>query len=78
MHVDNKLRYYGDTDTNKKRIRINKSKSKRTRELGDSILHEQLHAEHPLMHERHIQRLATKRWGSLSRKQKSKLYNLTK
>ena len=46
--VDNKMHAYGETDLEKKTIRINKSKKKNSPgDVADTILHEKLHILHP-------------------------------
>lgn len=50
VKVDNKMKWFGDTDTEKKIIRINKKKSLKhggKAELKDTIFHEKYHAAHP-------------------------------
>lgn len=74
--VDNKMRSYGDTDLERKVIRINKSKKKNKRgDIIDTILHEELHAKHPRMHENTIKKMVKKKLTTISEKQKQKLYN---
>lgn len=79
--VDNKMKCYGETDLEKKTIRINKKKSKdsdkrmKTRgEVLDTIVHEELHASHPKMHERTVRKHTRPVMSKLSHKQKSVLY----
>ena len=74
--VDNKMRWYGDTDTTKKVIRINKKKSKKAGrgELLNTIVHEELHAKHPRMKERGVIKKSTTVTNKMSREQKAKLY----
>ncbi len=76
--VDNKMRAYGDTDLEKKVIRINKKKAKlkgRKGELLDSIMHEENHRIHPKMHEKNVRKLTKKNVNKMGKKQKQKLYN---
>jgi hypothetical protein len=74
--VDNKMKWYGNTDTKKKVIRINKKKSKRAGkgELIDSIMHEEVHAKHPRMKEKSVERKTTRVVKAASRKKKARLY----
>lgn len=75
------MRWFGDTDIKKKVIRVNVKKSKKTKRKGevlDSIAHETLHARHPKKSEQNIRTLTTKTITKLNKKQKSKLYQLTK
>lgn len=77
--VDNKARVFGDTDLDKKVIRINKKKSKKEGDRGevlDTIVHEVSHAKHPRMHEKTV-RVHTKRLvKKLNRKQKKSYYSM--
>jgi len=88
---DNKMKWFGDTDTTKKIIRINIKKSKQTGkkrgmlgrkvrngEVLDTILHETLHAKHPKKSEREITKLTPKVSKKLSKRSKNKLYGLIK
>ena len=56
--VDNKMRWYGETDETKKLIKINKSKKKNTKpgDIIDTIVHEEMHAVHPQMHEKTVRK----------------------
>jgi len=50
VKVDNKMKWFGDTDVDKKIIRINKKKSIKHgghMELKDTVFHEKYHAAHP-------------------------------
>lgn len=58
--VDNRMRWQGDTDLEKKVIRVNKVKSKRKSSIIDTMVHEEMHAKHPQMYERTV---ATKTKG---------------
>lgn len=86
--VDNKLKSaYGETNTETKTIRINKKAHKRmdlkrinrnpngTESLVDTIVHEEMHANHPKMHERTVRKKAKKVVQRLSQKQKSTIRN---
>lgn len=74
--VDNKMKYYGDTDTQKKVIRINKKKSMKAGkgELLDTIVHEEQHAKHPMMKEKTVRRKTAGVVKKMTKKQKSKMY----
>ena len=79
--VNNKLRYFGETDLEKRTIVINKSKhtlKKSKKDIEDSLLdtliHEELHMEHPTMSEKNIIKLTKKTLKTLSKKKKKKLY----
>ena len=74
--VDNKMRAYGETNYKKRTIRVNKKKSKKTRELLDSIIHEELHARHPRMHERTVRGRARTKAKRMSAKSKRRMYAL--
>ena len=86
--VDNKLRgAYGETDTDKKVIRINKERHRKnvtrynknpdgTESLIDSIVHEEDHADAPKKHEKTVYKDAKKKVERMSVKQKQKLYRL--
>ena len=76
--VDNKMHGYGETDLEKKKIRINKSKKKNKEkgEILDTIVHEVHHVNHPKMHEKNIRKLSKKSIKHMTRKQKQKKYSL--
>lgn len=59
VKVDNNMRDFGETDLEKKTIRINRKKSLKKgghKELKDTLIHEKLHAKHPKMHEKTVRR----------------------
>lgn len=73
--IDNKMRgAYGETDFDKKLIRINKKRhakgkvhDKRTKKnkngsasMIDTIVHEEMHMKHPKMHEKTVRKLTPK------------------
>jgi len=70
---DNKMRDYGDTDWNKRVIRVNKSK-KKNKKRGDiinTIVHEERHVKHPKEHEKTVRKktkLSVKRMNSKTKK----------
>lgn len=77
VKVDNKMPYFGETDTSKHLIRINKRKAKATHQKGelfDSIYHEVAHSKHPRMKEKTIQALTERNTKYASKKTKAKLY----
>lgn len=79
--TDNKMRAYGDTDLGKKVIRINKDKAKKRNRPGevlDTIVHEAMHAKHPMMHEYTVRRKTKKLMKKLNKKQKRGYYKLVK
>jgi acetyl-CoA carboxylase alpha subunit len=76
-YVDNRSKWQGDTDVEKGVIRINKKKSKKKSSVIDTIVHEEMHAKHPKMHEKTVKR---KTWEALKlkkmgKKAKRKLYS---
>lgn len=76
--VDNKMHSYGETDYNKKVVRINKSKKKNKKpgDILDTIVHEKMHIQHPKMHERTVMKKTKKVIKSMPRKVKNKHYGL--
>jgi hypothetical protein len=78
--VDNKMPYFGETDLQKKTIRINKSKKKNKNrgDVIDTIVHEKEHILHPKKYERNIRKSTAKKLQKMTRKQKQKHYNLFK
>lgn len=90
---DNKLRVFGETDLDKKVIRINKKKSRSVKpgkkvrmlnrkgksgELLDTIKHELLHVDHPKAKEKTIRKMTERATKRMSKKEKGRLYNLVK
>lgn len=77
VKIDDKMKYFGDTDFDKKLIRVNKTMN-RTKgsqgELLDTIVHEESHVNHPKMKEKNIQKLAGKLTKKMSHKSKEKAY----
>lgn len=76
--ADNSMKGFGETDLDKKVIKINKArnkKSKQTGELIDSIFHETLHAKHPNASESTIINKTKIGLKRMSKKSKQKLYN---
>lgn len=86
---DKKGEFYGFTDLNKKTITINKSFHKKkgihgpgisknkngTAKILDTIVHEEMHAAHPKMHEKTVRKLTPKKVKRLTKKAKKKLYS---
>jgi len=75
------MRAYGDIDLNKRIIQINKRKAKKSKvpgELINSIQHEKEHATHPKWSEKKVKTATEKSISKMSKKSKSKLYNLLK
>jgi hypothetical protein len=75
--VDNKMRWHGDIDDEKKIIRVNKSpsKNKKPGEILNTIVHEEMHKIHPQMYEKNIKKETKHKIGSMRQKEKNKLYN---
>jgi hypothetical protein len=75
--VDNKMHAYGETDIEKKTIRINKNKKKnKPGDILDTIIHEKQHIVHPKMSERNIRRLTKQVKKTMSPITKKKHYSL--
>ncbi len=75
------MRAYGDTDTEKRLIRINVKKSKKSGNRGEvlnTIIHETEHAKHPRLGERQTYKRTARLEKRLSRRKKQKYYNLIK
>jgi len=75
--INNKMHSYGDIDWNKREIRINKNKSRKTKGgIVDTIQHEEIHRIHPKMGERAVKRKTSKDIKHMSSKQKSHLFSM--
>lgn len=74
--VDSKMKWYGETDLDKKVIRINKKKAKKPGELIDSIVHETYHKDHPGASEKETIRMTKILVKKMNAKKKQRLYNL--
>lgn len=76
--VDNKMRDFGDIDYKKNIIRINKSKKKNTKrgDILNTIVHEEIHKNHPQKHEKTARKDTVKKIKKMSKKEKIKKYNL--
>ncbi len=86
--VDNKLKYYGETDDKKRTVRINKKLSKthpthkrsitkgakKYPEVLDTIIHELHHEKHPKATEKATYKATHKKIRKIGKKSKSKLY----
>ena len=77
--ISHKLRgRLGEVDLDKKIIRINKNKAKREGgrgEITSTMIHEELHAKHPKMKEKTVQKKEKQLMKSMSAKQKQSLRN---
>lgn len=80
VKIDNKMRAFGDTDFQKKLIRINKRKSLKSGpgELLDTIKHELTHAKHPKMGEKRVRSVTETVLKRATTRQKSRLYGMIK
>lgn len=82
VKVNNKLKFFGDTDTKKKVIQINVKKSKRMRrrgELLDTLNHERLHAKFPHRDDgKKFDKMVNRSDARLGKKSKQQLYSLIK
>lgn len=76
--VDNKMKWQGDTDLEKKVIRVNKAKSKKKSTVIDTIYHEEYHAKHPKATEKKTYSATKKAMKKLNAKQKNRYYQLYK
>lgn len=70
------MKHFGETDYEKKVIRINKNKAKKVGpgELLDTIVHEETHKGNPNLKENSIRKKAMKKIQHMTPKQKSKMY----
>jgi len=81
--VDNKLKgAYGETDFEKKTVRVNKKRhkgklskgfSKKEGSLINTMVHEDLHVKHPKMAEKKVRKVAKKKVEKMGAKAKAKL-----
>jgi hypothetical protein len=77
--TDNKMHAFGDTDLDKKVIRVNKKKSKKDGGKGevlDTIVHETAHAKHPKMKEKNIRKHTKRLIKKLNKRHKKSYYSL--
>ena len=58
-----------------KRIKSDKSLPKKSRTMIDTIVHEEMHARHPKMHERTVRKLTPRRVSKMTAQQKAKHYS---
>jgi len=74
---DKRMRWSGDIDYEKKIIRVNpsKKKNKKPGDILDTIIHEETHRLHPKMWEKTVRKETKHKIGSMSQKQKNKLYS---
>lgn len=83
--IDNKMRgAYGETDLDKKVIRVNAKKHKKKSTHGiakqdntiiNTMVHEDLHRKHPRMSERMVRKLARQKVATMGVVQKQRLRN---
>ncbi len=73
---DDKMRWQGDTDTEKKVIRVNVKKSKKKSTVIDTVAHELYHARHPKATEKETYKKTPIIVKGLSPAEKKKLYRL--
>lgn len=75
--VDNKIKYFGETDTTKRIIRVNKSKKKNRRgDVLNTIVHEEMHAHNPKMSEKQVVSKTKQKIARMLKKQKNRYYQL--
>lgn len=75
--VDNKMKCYGDIDDKKKVIRIRKKPFKTGKwkkdEVINTVVHEEMHKNHPKMHEKTVHKNTNKILKKLSADYKRKI-----
>lgn len=89
--VDNKMKWSGETDTDKGVVKINKTRSrhkagktikysgkKYKTSIIDTIVHEKMHVDHPKMHEKTVYKKTPMMVKGLTPQEKAKLYKLVK
>jgi hypothetical protein len=75
--VSNKMKDFGETNFQKRTIRINKSKKKNSSgDIIDTIVHEKEHILHPRKHEYTVRRDTKKKLKRMGSVQKAKHYSL--
>jgi len=74
-YVDNRSRWQGDTDVEGGVIRLNKKKSKKKSSIIDTIVHEEMHATHPKMQEKTVDKKVSHKLKKMGPKTKKKLYS---
>jgi len=75
--VNNKLRGFGETDFERRKITVNKKKNKKQGSRGElinTIVHEDLHLKRPKAKEKTIRTVADVKVKRMSKKEKEKLY----
>ena len=73
--IDNKAVKIEINKKKHKRIKSDKTIPKKSRTLLDTIVHEEMHAKHPKMHEKTVRKLTPRKIMKMTKKQKSKLYS---
>jgi hypothetical protein len=73
--VDNNMRWQGDIDEENRVIRVNKVKSKKKSTIIDTILHEEMHKDHPQMHEKTVYKKTKEQIATMLAERKQKFYN---
>lgn len=79
--VDNKMKWYGETDLNKGVVKINRRKARKSGsrgELLDTITHELLHVRYPRLSEKKIIKKTEAKTKRMSKKAKAKVYSKIK
>jgi len=69
--IDNKMKHFGETDFDKKTIKVNPKKG----DLINTILHEELHAKHPKAKEKTVRKKASSEEKKMTIKKAIKLLN---
>jgi len=73
--VDNRMRDYGETDYERRVVRINRVLHRKHRvSLLDTLLHEELHVQYPFLSERMVCELTAVRLPHLAARDKARLY----
>ena len=77
VKVDNKLPYWGDTDDEKKLVRINKKKSLKQGKIGlkDTLFHEFYHVKHPGATEKTTYKKTAKYIKKIKKQKNAKIRN---
>jgi len=73
--VDDRMRDYGETDYERRIVRINCELHRKHRvSLLDTLLHEELHVQYPFLSERMVCELTSARLSCLTARDKARLY----
>jgi hypothetical protein len=73
--VDDRMRDYGETDYERRIVRINCELHRKHRvSLLDTLLHEELHVQYPFLSERMVCELTSANLSSLTARDKARLY----